>query len=205
MTWHSLNPTVTLNNSSCGPKIQISPGRWHGGVQVLEEGAQQAPGAPAQTLFLAGLGDRPAGVLSLLLRGGVRLPAGLLHERHQPRHPAVPGQCRGWVLGGGSSQQSVWGCAKSSEHEGSAGAARRQDREGWAVLASLHCPVFCLARSHPWEAARMGHKEVISPGLAPPGSWGDAPGGAPGPGHQEGAASCLGTLPVHRLQLSPVA
>lgn len=69
-------------------------------MQVLEEGAQQAPGAPAQTLFLAGLGDRPAGVLSLLLRGGVRLPAGLLHERHQPRHPAVPGQCRGWVLGG---------------------------------------------------------------------------------------------------------
>lgn len=48
-------------------------------------------------LYVAGLGDRSAGVLSLLLRGGMCLPPGLLHERHQPCHPAVPGQCK---LGG---------------------------------------------------------------------------------------------------------
>ncbi|XP_053942194.1 bone morphogenetic protein 8A isoform X2 [Cuculus canorus] len=38
-----------------------------------------------------GLGDRTPRLLSLLLRGGVRLPPGFLHECYQPRHPAVPG------------------------------------------------------------------------------------------------------------------
>jgi len=57
-----------------------------------------------------GLGDRPAGLLSLLLRGGVRLPPGLLHECHQPRHPPVPGRCdpQWWGDTGGP-----WGTGRS--------------------------------------------------------------------------------------------
>lgn len=54
--------------------------------------------------FFAGLGDRPTGVLSLLLRGGMCLPPGFLHECHQPRHPAVLGQCNPrWQPRGGDT------------------------------------------------------------------------------------------------------
>lgn len=81
-------PQLPATRSFGDPKLQNKPGEEVGGSR--NGGASSAP---VQRLLLAGLGDRPPGLLSLLLRGGVRLPAGLLHERHQPRHPAVPGQC----------------------------------------------------------------------------------------------------------------
>lgn len=41
----------------------------------------------------AGLDHRARGLRRLLLRGGVRLPPELLHERHQPCHRADTGEC----------------------------------------------------------------------------------------------------------------
>lgn len=54
-----------------------------------------------------GLGHRPPGILSLLLRGGVCLPTGFLYECHQSCNLAVLGQYHSGQLGPRGRGQAV--------------------------------------------------------------------------------------------------
>lgn len=140
-------------------------------MQVVEEGAQQAPGCPQHKPFsLQDWVIAPQGYSAYYCEGECAFPLDSCmnatnHAILQSLVSAQPAGAGCW--GGGSAQQSVWGCTQSSEHEGSARSAwpQGQDREDWAVLASLHCPVFCLA---------------------PPAPGGDAPGGHPVPDPRKG-------------------